>query len=440
MNLPLFLARKVAKGGVRSISRTIITIALVAVAVSMATMVVSGALISGFKIEVSEKIFGFWGHIHITDDSASFAILDSYQHPISNRQDFYPSLDSLGSITLDPPGSALGVATGEPQTTKGGVRHIQQFIILPGVVSVYQEGERLPTQEAIVLKGIDSDFNWDDFGQYIRAGEPLRITSDSTSKGIVVSQVTADRLELELGDRVNFNYIDAAGTQRPRSFFVSGVYKTGLEEFDRRFAIVDIKQPRRLLNWQPDQIGGFDVTLDDLDDLEVMNEYIHYSILPQDLYAETIRQKYSGLFNWLEIQNSNFALILILMTIVAIINMMTALLILILERTNMIGTLKALGQSNWSIRSIFLYYAGFIVIGGLILGNGIGLFLCWLQKTTGFITLDEENYYLAVAPINVEWGSILLLNIGTFLVTLVFLIVPSVLVTRIDPVKALRFK
>lgn len=440
MNLPLFLARKVAKGGVRSISRTIITIALIAVAISMATMVVSGALISGFKEEVSEKIFGFWGHLHITDDSASFGILDSYRYPISNRQDFYPSLDSLGPVTLDPPGAALGLSDEEPVTTNGGVRHIQQFIILPGVISVYQQGERQPTREAIVLKGIDADFNWDDFGRYIRAGKPLRVSPDSTSRGVVISQVTADRLKLDLGDRLTFNYIDERANQRPRRFRVTGIYKTGLEEFDRQFALVDIKQPRRLLGWAPDQIGGFDVTLDDLDDLDVLNEYIHYNVLPQELYAETIRQKYRGLFEWLDIQNANFALILILMTIVAIINMMTALLILILERTNMIGTLKALGQSNWSIRSIFLYYAAFIVVGGLLLGNGFGLFLCWLQKTTGLVTLDEENYYLAVAPINVEWGSILLLNVGTFLVTLLFLIVPSILVTRIDPVKALRFK
>lgn len=440
MNLPLFLARKVANGGVRSISGTIITIAMVAVAISMATMVVSGALISGFKSEISTKIFGFWGHIHITDDAGSFGMLDSYQYPISNRQDFYPGLDTLGRVTMDPPGASLGVATEESQTTNGGIKHIQQFIILPGVVSVYQDGERLPTQEALVLKGIAEDYNWADFGQYLQEGEMLKVTPDSTSRGIVISSVTAKRLQLELGERVDFAYIDGRGNQRPRSFKVTGIYKTGLEEFDRQFALVDIKQPRRLLNWTPDQIGGFEVVLDDLDDLDLFTEYIHYVILPQDLYAETIRQKLSGLFTWLDIQNSNFALILALMTIVAVINMMTALLILILERTNMIGTLKALGQSNWGIRQIFLYYAGFIVIGGLLLGNSIGLLLCWLQKTYGLITLDEENYYLAVAPIKIDWGTVISLNVGTFVVTLIFLVIPSYLVTRIDPVKALRFK
>lgn len=436
MNLPLFLARRVARGGVRSISRTIITIAMIAVAVSMATMVVSGALVTGFQKEISTKIFGFWGHIHITDYNGSYGLLSSFQHPISNKQTFYPHLDTLGKTLTPPPPPE----NGDWVETKAGIRHIQQFIILPGVVSVYEPGERLPTQEALVLKGIDTDFNQEDFKQFLKAGEALKISPDSTSRGMIISQVTADRLKLDLGDRVDFSYIDARGNVRPRSFNVQGIYKTGLEEFDQKFALVDIKQPRRLLNWAPDQIGGFDITLDEIEDMELFTNYLQFVELDNNYYAESIRQKLSGLFSWLDIQNSNFALILVLMTIVAIINMMTALLILILERTNMVGTLKALGQSNWSIRTIFLYYAGFIIIGGLVLGNGIGLVLCWLQKRFGFITLDEENYYLAVAPIRVEWGDVLMLNLGTFLVTLAFLVVPSMLVTRIDPVKALRFK
>ena len=437
MNLPLFLARRVARGGVRSISRTIITIALVAVAVSMATMVVSGALVNGFQQEISTKIFGFWGHIHITDYSGSYGLLSSFQHPISKQQEFYPHLDTLG-VTMTPPPPDQ---TGPWVPTNAGIAHIQQFIILPGVVSVYEPGERLPTQEAMVLKGIDTDFDQEGFRQFLRAGEPLIIDPDTMSRNIIISQVTSDRLKLELGERLSFSYIDARGNARPRSFVVSGIYKTGLEEFDQQFALVDIRQPRRLLNWRADEIGGFDVTLEDINDMEKFTNYLQFGgVTDNTLYAENIREKLSGLFSWLDIQNSNFALILALMTIVAIINMVTALLILILERTNMVGTLKALGQSNWSIRSIFLYYAAFIVIGGLILGNGIGLGLCWLQKRYGFITLDEENYYLAVAPIGVEWSNVLYLNVGTFLVTVAFLIIPSMLVTRIDPVKALRFK
>jgi len=441
MNLPLFLARSVARGGTKSISRTIIGIAVAAVAISMATMVLASALISGFKSEISTKIFGFWGHVHITADAASYGILDTYNYPISNQQDFYPGMDTIGQVTLTPFGSSLGLDTGEEvQTTKGGISHIQQFIVLPGVVSVYRKGERLPTQEALILKGIAEDYDWDNFGRYLVEGERLEVSPDSTSRGIIVSSITAKRLRVGIGDRIDFAYIDRNLQERPRVLRVTGIYKTGLEEYDRQFALVDIKQPRALLGWEDDQVGGFEVTIDDLDDLEILSDYIHYELLPQDLYGESIRRKVKELFNWLDIQDYNGAIILILMIIVAIINMMTALLILILERTCMIGTLKALGQSNWSIRQIFLYYAGFIIIVGLVLGNIIGLGLCWLQKTFGLVRLDEESYYLSVAPIDVNWLTVAGLNLGTFLITLAFLIVPSYLVTRIDPVKAIRFK
>ena len=440
MNLPLYLARGVAKGGTKSVSRTIITIAVVAVAISMATMVVASALITGFKSEISEKIFGFWGHIHITADAASYGIFDTYNYPISNQQDFYPALDTVGRVTTESFGHSLGLQTSEPMTTQGGIRHVQQFVVLPGVVSVYPEGERLPTQEALVLKGIADDYDWPTFGKYLVAGEPLMVVADSVNRGIVISSITADRLELELNDRIDFAFIGENGQDRPRAFTVTGIYKTGLEEFDRQFALVDIRHPRALLGWEDDQIGGFEVVLDNLEDMDLFNDYIHYQILPQDLYADSIRTKMSELFNWLDIQDYNLAIIFVLMIIVAVINMMTALLILILERTNMIGTLKALGQSSWSIRQIFLYYAGFIILGGLLVGNTIGLTICWIQDRFGLVHLDEESYYLSVAPVKVDWVTLVSLNAGTLVFILLFLVVPSYLVTKVDPVKAIRFK
>jgi len=441
MNLPLFLARNVALGGTESISRTIIGIAVAAVAISMATMVLASALISGFKSEISDKIFGFWGHIHITADAASYSIMETYNYPISNKQDFYPSLDTIGRTTVWDGGEVgLGRESPGEKITNGGVAHIQQFIVLPGVASVYKQGERWATQEALIMKGIGEDYDWERFSRYIVEGEPLVITPDSSSRGIVISTITANRLQIGVGDRIDFTYIDRNLRERPRALTVTGIYKTGMEEYDRKFALVDIKQPRALLGWKDEEVGGFEVMIDDLEDLEVLSNYIHYEVLPQELYAESIRRKMDELFKWLDIQDYNFIIILGLMIVVAIINMMTALLILILERTNMIGTLKALGQNNWSIRQIFLYYAGFIVISGLLLGNAIGLGLCRLQKTFEFIRLDEESYYLAVAPIRIDWITIAGLNAGTFLITLAFLIVPSYLVTRIDPVKAIRFK
>ena len=440
MNLPLFLARGVAKGGSQSISRTIIGIAAAAVAISMATMVLASALISGFKTEISVKIFGFWGHVHITDENAANDIMLTTEYPISTQQSFYPGLEETGRITYRNFEDPFGGNSSEERTTAGGIRHIQPFILLPGIVSVFQEGERLADTEPLILKGIDQDFAWDDFAQYVVEGEQLRVTPDSTSRGILISNSTARRLKLGVGDRVDFVYFSGLREEKSRAFSVQGIYKTGLEEYDSKFAIVDIKQLRRLLNWRDDEVGGFEVVLDDIDDLEAFANYIHYDVLPQHLYADSIRNKLRELFNWLDIQDYNGIIILILVVLVAVINMMTALLILILERTNMIGTLKALGQDNWSIRQIFLYYAGFIVIVGLVLGNVIGLGLAYLQKTFGIVKLDEESYYLDVAPIKLEWLTILGLNVGTFVVTLAFLVLPSYLVTKIDPVKAIRFK
>ncbi|OAV45867.1 hypothetical protein A3850_009335 [Lewinella sp. 4G2] len=406
----------------------------------MATMVIASALIAGFKYEISDKIFGFWGHVHITDDMASYGIFDSYNYPISADQDFYPSLDTIGQVTLAGFGTGLGLNDSEPQVSQGGVKHIQQFIVLPGIVSVYPEGERYATQEALVLKGIAGDYDWPTFGQYLVEGEPLIAEPDSINRGIVISSITAERLRVGLGDRMDFAFIGSGGEERPRAFKVTGIYKTGLEEFDRQFALVDIRHPRALLGWKEGEIGGFEVILDNIEDMDIFNDYIHYNILPQELYADNIRNKLSELFNWLEVQDYTMAMILILMVFVAIINMVTALLILILERTNMIGTLKALGQTNWSIRQIFLYYAGFIIGAGLLFGNGFGLLLCWLQDTFGIVHLDEESYYLSIAPIKIDWLMIIGLNVGTFVITLLFLVIPSYLVTKVDPVKAIRFK
>ena len=403
-------------------------------------MVLASALIAGFKTEISVKIFGFWGHVHITEEKAANDIMLTTEYPISTEQDFYPGLGQTGPITYRDFDDPLGGNEVRTLQTKGGIKHIQPFILLPGIVSVFQEGERLADTEPLILKGIDHDFNWEEFAQYMVEGEALEVTPDSSSRGMLVSNSTARRLRLSVGDRVDFVYFSGLREEKSRAFRVQGIYKTGLEEYDSKFAIVDIKQLRRLLNWRDDEVGGFEVMLDDIDDLEAFSNYIHYDVLPEQLYAESIRHKLRELFNWLDIQDYNGIIILILVVIVAIINMMTALLILILERTNMIGTLKALGQDNWSIRKIFLYYAGFIVIVGLTLGNLIGLGLAWIQKTYGIVTLDEESYYLAVAPIKVDWLTISALNVGTFVVTLLFLVLPSYLVTKIDPVKAIRFK
>jgi lipoprotein-releasing system permease protein len=434
MNLSFFIARKVAASGQRSFSRLIIRIAIVAVALSMAVMIVATALIAGFKKEISDKIFGFWGHIHITEANVNRTLLDVY--PVSRDQDFLPGLDSLGSVPYWQPFRLFGreyPGLMLDKSTRGGVKHVQVFALKPGIIETKQ------AIEGIILKGVSTDFNWDFLARYLQEGEALDLSDSTASDGILISRQTADRLNVGVGDRFIVYFVER-NNQLRRAFRIQGIYKTGLEEYDRKFALVDIRKIQQMLDWEEDQVAGFEVFIDDIRDLQVLSEYIYFEKLPRDLYSETIREKFPGIFEWLDLQDINEKVILALMLIVSIINMVTALLILILERTNMIGVLKALGQTNWGIRKIFLYYGLFILSVGLFWGNLIGIGLCLIQKHFQVITLSEADYYLAVAPVALDPTTILSLNLLAVLVIMLFLLLPSYLVSRIRPVQAIRFK
>lgn len=435
MNFPSFIARRVANHRVEggSFSRLIIRIAVVAVALSVAVMIITMALIRGFKHEISSKIFGFVGHIHITDINATGGLIDGY--PITKNQDFYPYLDTVRSVRYLDQSYLFGDPIGEPKAayTNSGIRHIQTYAIKPGII------ETKEAMEGIILKGVGADFDWSFMKQYLVRGDTISWNEEKMSREILISQRTAERLQIDTGQVFRVNFIER-GEQPRRNFKIVGIYKTGLEEYDQRFALVDIRQTQRLLGWDETQVGGFEVFVDDIDNLDLIRDYILYEHLPNDLEAESIRSKFPETFSWLEMQNINEVVIISLLLIVSIINMITALLILILERTNMIGVLKALGTTNWGIRKIFLYYAANIILWGLLLGNLLGIGLCLLQQRFKFISLSEEDYYLSYAPIQFDFGAILLLNIGTLIVILAFLVIPSYLVTRINPVQAIRFK
>ncbi len=278
------------------------------------------------------------------------------------------------------------------------------------------------------------------FEKYLIEGEKIEFSDSSSSEDIIISKQTVDRLNLKLGDAFRFYFIDG-GESYWAAISSKGIFKTGLEEYDKKFAIVDIKKIRQMLQWEDDEVGGFEVFIDDIRDLDVFQIiYISKNCLKAIYTPKIFEIRDLPFFDWLELQDINEVVILILMLVVGIINMVTALMILILERTNMIGTLKALGQTNWNIRKIFLYHAGYITGVGLFWGNVIGITICFLQDKFQIITLSEENYYLSVAPVELNFWVIFLLNVGTLLVTLIFLIIPSWLVTRISPVKAIRFK
>ena len=433
MNFPYYIAKKTAAAGSQSFSKLILRIAIVAISLSVAVMIVASALITGFKNEISSKIFGFWGHIHIqsTNVTRSFEAA-----PVTIKQEFYPFLDTIQSIPFTGSLQFLGFEFPNYEVehlTKGGIKHIQVFAHKPGIIKTKDE------IEGIILKGVGKDYAWGNLENYLVEGNAIAFPDSTASRDIIISRQTADRLRLTVGDKFIIHFVQD-GEQLQRRFVVSGIYKTGLEEYDRKFALVDIRQLQQLMGWSEEMVGGFEVFIDDIDDLDAINEHIYLEIIPNDLYSQTIRDKFPSIFEWLSLQDINEVVILVLMVIVAIINMVTALMILILERTNMVGILKALGSTNWSIRKIFLYHAAYIIGIGLLIGNLLGLALCFLQDRFEFIHLSEADYYLSVAPIEVNFWTILLLNIGTLVITLIFLIIPSYLVTSIQPVKAIRFK
>lgn len=433
MNLPFFIARRIAFSSGKSFSKIILRIAIAAVALSVAVMIAATALIAGFKTEISRKIFEFWGHIHISD--TRYAL--SYEpQPISRKQDFYPSLDTITSIKyLVERKNLLGNETDaeEEKTSRGGIRHIQVFAHKPGIIRTKT------AMEGILLKGVSTDFDWENLKPYLVQGNILSLPDSAASRDIIISQQTADRLQLGVGDKFIVHFVKDREQLR-RLFQVCGIYKTGLEEYDRRFAICDIRQTQNLLGWNEDQVAGFEIWLDDLRDLDLYNNYIYNEVLPADLLSVSIQEKFPAIFEWLQLQDYNEVVILGLMLAVAIINMITALMVLLLEHTSLIGILKALGESSGRIRQIFLYYAAVITMTGMFWGNLIGLGFCFLEDKFHLIKLKEADYYLSYAPVKFNWLAIIGVNVGTLLITLIFLILPALWVSKIAPVRAIRFR
>ena len=432
MNVSHFIARRIVQTNDEGFTKIIIKIAIVAIALSMSVMLITSSMISGFKNEITSKIIGFWGHIHITDGGINNTL--ERMNPIQADAPYLQDLLNTEQVNYQAPYSFLGMQfEGKyiSAQTKGGISHVQQFTFEPGIISTKTQFG------GVILKGVGKDYDWSRLQPYLIEGEPIDL-NDEKDNEIILSSTIARSLKIKLGQRIRVSFIKEQD-QVKRVFVVNGIYNTGLEEFDKQFAIVDVDKLRGIKNWTDNQVGGYEVFLDDIDDLETMSEYIYYEVLPPNLLAQSIKTRLNGIFEWLKLQDINMQVILILMIIVAIINMMTALLILILDRSKMIGVLKALGTSNWTVRKIFIYQAAYIILFGMSIGNILGLGLFYIQKTTGFIQLDEANYYLTQAPIDFDILSILLINVGTFVITLLFLIVPTMIISWISPVKVLTF-
>ena len=407
MNLEYFIAKRLisAKDYKSSISAPIIKIAISAIAIGMIMMIVSVATGIGLQQKIREKVSAFNGHIIISnyDNNQSEVTLT----PISKKQDFYPKFTSVPAV-----------------------EHIQAIASKAGII-------RTETAfEGIIFKGVGNDYKWDNIKEYIIEGRIPNVKGDLNEE-VVISQFIANRLNLKVGDGFNTFFMKEKGYNL-RNFDVVGIFNSGFQEFDATYIIGDIRHMQRINKWAPDQIGAFEVFVDDFNTIESTGEQV-YAQTASTLDSKTIIEKYSYIFEWLQLFDFNIIVILVVMILVATINMVVALLVLILERTQMIGILKALGANNWSVRKIFLYNAFYLIIRGLFWGNLIGISLLLIQQQFGIIQLPPENYYVNQAPVYLNWGYILLLNLLTVTVCFLVLLIPSYIITKISPVKATRF-
>ena len=423
MNIALFLARRISSNSTSGYSGKLIKLAIATTSLCIATMVLSSTVIKGFKKEISHKIFGFWGHVHLTD----LHVTRNFElRPIKYDATMVDSLLAIGSLEYLSEG-------GTDEATNGGVASVSPYINYPGVM------QRKDQIDAIVLKGLDSGYDVNRFSEYIKEGVFPNLSDSIASREILISEQTAKRLFLGIGDKVVLNFIVDKDPIK-RRFIISGVYRTGLEEYDVKFAFVDLRALQGILGWEPEMIAGYEVFLDDFHDAKVVADYVYQEVLPPNMYAATIQEKQRSIFEWLELQDINERVIFLMMALVALINMATALLILILERSRMIGVLKSLGQDTWSLRRVFLYSAIIIVMSSLLIGNLIGLGIAFLQKFTGILKLDETNYYLSEVPIHFDLFSLVMINLFVVVVTAIMMILPTYLVTRIKPIDMLRFE
>ncbi|MEI6596084.1 MAG: FtsX-like permease family protein [Bacteroidota bacterium] len=405
MSLPFFIAKRLSTNRQSGYSGLIIRIAIAAVAISIAVMIIAVAIVKGYKVEIRNKIIGFSTHIQIT----RLDLNNSYQTtPLVS--------DTLMEHLI---------------SNQEGISHVQKFAIKAGIIKTKDEFEGL------VLKGVDKGYDWKFIQQHLKQGTVINFEDSITSNDIILSQKTVDKLNLKLGDAVLMYFVQ--DPPRARRFKLTGIYKTGFDEMDALYAFADLRHVQKLNNWNTNEINGYEIGINDYEKLDEMAEKVT-GFVPYNMEVRSIRKMHPQLFDWLNLLDLNVLIIIILMIAVACINMSTALLILIVERNNMIGILKALGARNSSVRNLFLYMASYLMIGGMLIGNIIGIGLCWSEQKFAWLKLPQEAYYLSEVPVKFETTDILFINIGAFIICLLVLIIPSRFVLRISPAKAIKFE
>lgn len=373
-------------------------------------MIVTLAFAGGFQKTISEKVFSFWGHIRIHNFEATRVSI-AEETPILRN-------DSITDLIRELP----------------EIRSIQAYATKNAILKT---SENL---EGVLFKGVEANYNFRNIDKFLVKGRWMKFPDSTYSNEVNLSESIASQLKLDVNDQLLIYFIQSGGASpRPRKVTIAGIFKTGIEEYDKLIAIGDLKLIQRLNNWGDDEVGGYEVFLKDFNDMDRVSEEIMYRI-PIDFKSSTIREIFPNIFDWLYLQNKTIGIVLIIMVVIATLNLVTCLLILVLERTRMVGVLKAIGAQNGSIQKIFLYHGTIISVGGLIGGNILAFLICWLQQRYGFITLPEDAYYISKAAVDIVWWQVLLVNVVTFIICFLVLMIPTLVVKRIQPVQAIQFR
>ena len=411
MNYELFIAKRIIAGKKykNSISLPIIKIAITAIALGLVIMLIAVATCAGLQYKIRDKMAGFKGHIQIVNYDNNNSEVSTT--PIDRNQDFYPKFKNIS-----------------------GIKNVQVFANKGGILRTKTDFE------GIIFKGVSSDYDWSFFEEYLVQGK-LPDFNQSRTRDVLLSETIVNRLHLKLGDTILTTFLKTTSSKLPsnKKYIISGIYNSGFAQFDKSAMIGDIREVQKLNKWTANQVGGFEVLLEDFDEIAQKGDNI-YSEIGATLNTKPITETYANVFEWIKLFDNNTWFIIAIMIVIAGINMITALLVLILERVQMIGILKALGNTNTSIRKVFLYNAAYLILKGLAWGNAIGLSIIGVQHFFKVITLNPETYYVATMPVHISLTAIILLNIGTLLLCFLMLIVPSYIITKIDPSKSIKFE
>ena len=410
MNISSFIARRIAFNQQKSFSRFIIRLSVTATVISVAVMIITLSFVNGFQETVGNKVFSFWGHVRVGYRQPMKATI-AEEEPIEANDSLVKSIKKHSEVK-----------SVHPFATKYAILKAPEEI------------------EGVLVKGLDQSYDIQHMKSFMKQGRWIQFNDSTYSREIVISSFTAQQLGLKLNDRVLIYFIKPDGRLRPDKLTIVGIYKTGIEEYDKTYAIGDLKLIRKLNNWADDEIGGYEIFLKDYKQMNAVSQAVYeQENFPELWDTKTIREVYPNIFDWLNIQDTNQNILITIMTIIAIINLITCLIILVLERLRMVGILKTLGATNWTVQKIFLNHSALITLTGIIIGSMLGLGLLWLQQATGFIHLPEDAYYMDKAEVKIVWWQVAVVIGGTLTVSVLVLLIPSFIVRRIQPIRAIRF-